>query len=202
MDGVDAWDMPSLRAKLKKAKPGTGEVRRAIESCTFDIGERGFTMLIATFGKSGPWKKALEVFETMSGPVMAARGIRPNAYSYSAIISVCCGAKASSKALGLYNEMKAFNPSATLKPSALIYGCLIPECSRASCFHTVVELYQEMQAFGFQGSDATLLCVLEAMLVLKKWLMAADVLDMLQLRGFVVPQKSYKDLYRACAETG
>lgn len=193
--------MAALRSFLKSAQAGTGEIQKAIEASTFDIGERGFTMLIATCGRSGRWKKALDVFDAMCGESMFSKGIRPNAFSYSATISVCCGAKACGKALEVYGKMKAVaREDSTLSPTSFVFEALIPECHRSGRYDKAAELYEEMLSMGMPPSSPTLLCVVEAYLGRKNLKLAAEAIDRVHSMGKALPKKCYRDFIRGCAE--
>lgn len=60
-----AVDMDGLREAVGQASAGTGEVRRAITSATFQPRAAAFTSLIQQCARAKNWQKALEVFETM-----------------------------------------------------------------------------------------------------------------------------------------
>lgn len=97
------FDMDTLKAAIQAAKPDCGEVRRAIESSTFKPRERAFTRLINMCGRQKESRKALEVFATMCD----YRGVRPNTYTYSALISACSSAGDWDLAVDVYRRMKA-----------------------------------------------------------------------------------------------
>lgn len=102
-EGLQApYDMNTLKVAIQVAKPGTGEVRKVIEACTFRPRERAFTRLINMCGRQKEAAKALEVFEVMR----YSRSVRPNTYTYSALISACSNAGDLDAAIDVYNRMK------------------------------------------------------------------------------------------------
>ncbi|GMH41415.1 hypothetical protein BSKO_09325 [Bryopsis sp. KO-2023] len=198
-----AGSMQALRRALKYARVGTGEIAKAIESCSFDIRERGFTMLIVTCRRSGRWRKAMEIFETMRGKVISTRGVKPNFYTYSALISVCCNAGACAKAIEIIEEMTpTLGRDSSVEPDVGIYRAVISACLRFERFKSVLDLHHTMLKRGVPQDVVILLCVLEAFLKFKKWRQAADAMDELHAMGVTIPMKHYTHFMSCCAEDG
>lgn len=198
-----AGSMQALRRALKYARVGTGEIAKAIESCSFDIRERGFTMLIVTCRRSGRWRKAMEIFETMRGKVISARGVKPNFYTYSALISVCCNAGACAKAIEIIEEMTpGLGRDSSVEPDVGIYRAVISACLRFERFKSVLDLHYTMLKRGVPQDEVILLCVMDAFLKFKKWHSAADVMDELHAMGATIPMKHYTNFLSCCAEEG
>ena len=96
------FDMDTLKAMIQAARPDCGEVRKAILSCTFKPRERAFTRLINMCGRQKESRKATEVFATMR----ECRGLRPNTYTYSALISACSNSGDWDSAVDVFHRMK------------------------------------------------------------------------------------------------
>lgn len=197
-------DMRGLRRALKHIDTGNGSVARAIEASTFDLSERGFTMLIVSCRRCGRWKTAMEIFRVMKGESMRAKGVKPNFYTYSSLISVCCSAGACNQALGLYREMKReAEKDSSLKPDATVYSTLIAACHRRHRAQNVVDLHDNMvQDCPDVESTKSLLCVLEACGEAKLWDRAFTMLDMLMENEQPVPLTTYIRLLSSCADQG
>ncbi|GMH41449.1 hypothetical protein BSKO_09359 [Bryopsis sp. KO-2023] len=193
-----AQNLPSMRAALKSAKEGCGEVERIIELAEFSIGERGFTTLIVTCGRMGSPKKAIEIFRAMS-----VRSIRPNSYTYGAIISVCCSASQCDLALKYYEEMRAAAAEdASCKPDARVYKNLVPTCLQHAKFDIVLALFEEISSAGIEADKLTLESVLEASWRRRRWDVAARVLDDSHARDQILSPRAYTKLLGACADHG
>lgn len=94
--------MNTLRAAIQAANPGSDEIRKIIEACTFKPRERAFTRLINMCGRQKESTKCLEVFDVMC----TSRSVRPNTYTYSALISACNNAGDFDAAIDVYHRMK------------------------------------------------------------------------------------------------
>lgn len=202
--GEVSMDMRGLRRALKHIDTENGGVARAIESSTFDLSERGFTMLIVSCRRCGRWRTAMEIFKVMKGDSMRAKGVRPNFYTYSSLISVCCSAGACSQALGLYKEMKReAEKDPSLRPDVEVYSTLIAACHRRHRASNVMDLYDTMQQ---ECPDAittkTMLCVLEACGDAGFWERGFDMLDMIMDQETAVPSTTYIRLLSSCADQG
>lgn len=194
-------DMRGLRRSLKHIDPGNGSVARAIESSTFDLSERGFTMLIVSCRRCNRWRTAMEIFTVMKGDSMREKGVRPNFYTYSSLISVCCSAGACNQAVALYREMKSEavkDPS--LMPDATVYDILIAACHREHRALDVVDLYDDMlEDCPDVINTKSILCAVEAFGDAKLWDRAFDMLDMLMEHDIQAPSTTYIHLLSSCA---
>lgn len=195
--------MRSLRHILKRAATGTGDVARAIESCTFHLNERGFTMLISACGRSGRWRKALEIFRSMDRKSVVARGVKPNFYVFSSLISVCSKAGACSIAMGVFNEMlreAAWNPE--LKPDGQVFEHLMRGLNKQGAHENVINLYYTMVKQRLPASVIVLLFVLEAFVKVADWDQAFKVLDEMHAADLHVPLEAYTLFLVGCANYG
>lgn len=195
--------MRNLRRAIKVARTGTGEVARAIESCSFKLSERGFTMLIVTCRRSGKWKKAMEIFDTMNGDVVASSGVKPNFYTFSSLISVCCNGGACSKALQVFKSMKqAALEAPELAPDAEVYSTLIRGLSRGSWFVDAVQVFYESKALGLLLDNHGLVATIEALVDVCMLDDGVDAVDSLHGRGQLLPNKMYIQFLKSCADEG
>lgn len=198
-----AENMRMLRHAVKVARPGTGEIARAIESCTFDITERGFTMLIGTCQRSGRCKKAMEIFEAMTGPEMATRGILPNFYTYSSLISVCCCAGACSRALQVFESMREDTQlHGTTEADADVYKRLLCACHKDGRMMDVKMLYESLVENRLPADPELMVCAMEAFAELAEWDRAVCIMDKLHECGTQIPPRSYSRCLAACASHG
>lgn len=197
-----AADIKELRKAIMLAEPGSGRVVREIEACRFELSERGFTMLIIACKRYGSWRVALEILEAMKGERMAEKGVRPNFFTYSSLISVCCASAACDQALQLYGEMVELSQSdPELKPDETIYNPLIVACHKYHRPADATELYETMlPEYGDKVCKKTLVSVLECYGSVAKWRDAFDTLDVLVAAGETIPVETYVNLLSSCAD--
>lgn len=187
--GRPAENMQELRHQLKYARVGTGDIAAAFYACTFKVGAKGFTMLIVTCRRSGRWKKALEIFETMRGG--GVWGVKPNFYTYSALISVCCNAGACNKAIDIVRDMIYAASSGTdpgIEPDVGIFRVVMTACSRHERHKSVLELHRVMTQGNIPQDEAITTCVLQAFLALSNCRGALDSVHELWAMGAQVDE--------------
>lgn len=193
--------MKELRLKVKAVSVGTGEVARAICECGFTLSERGITTLIVSCARNHQWERAVEVFQAMSCPALAAR-VKPNFYIYSALISVCCAGGAFQQALDKLGEMRAtakLDPK--LKPDVQLYRILMGSFHAAGRHADVLQLFDMLLEDSVEGySSQVLLWVLEDAAKGEDWEKAFLVLDKLNELKMDVPQRVYTKLLATCAK--
>lgn len=197
------WDMETLKRAICFAKTGTGEVSRALETCTFRPREQAFTALINMCGRLRDWRKAMEVFDAMK----AIRGIMPNTYTYSALIAACSSSGEWDKALSVFEAMKMnarVDPNCI--PNEVTYSALITACQRGGMFDRALELYDEMIISGVKPDHITYSSVLAACEKSESWDRVEEILDIMHAQGMCGPQSVYAELinhyadYGACAK--
>lgn len=188
-----AWDMDTLKAAIHYARAGTGEVRSAIETCTFRPREAAFTALINLCGRLRDAAKAFEVFEAMKG----YKGVRPNTYTYSSLISACSSSGDWGKAMEVFRVMKdaaATDPGC--KPNEVTYSALITACERAGKFTEALELYDEMLQAGIAADKVTFCSALAACEKSERWERAEQIVEDMHGRGMSGTTSIYFELLR------
>lgn len=163
---VPAWDMETLKAGIRSAKAGTGEVKAVIQKCTFRPREQAFTTLINMCGRQRDWKKAIEVFDSMK----ALKTVRPNTYTYSALISACSCAGEWQRALSVFDAMKvAADSDPGCRPNHVTYCALVTACERCGQHDMALKLFDEMLASKISPDRVTWIAALSAADKLEKW---------------------------------
>lgn len=197
-----AEDIKELRKRLMLAEPGSGGVVKMIETCKCELSERGFTMLIIACKRYGNWRIALDILEAMKGEKMATKGIRPNFFTYSSLVSVCCASGACEQALQMYREMLVLaETDPALKPDDTVYNPLIVACHRYHRPADATILYETMlEEYREKVCKKSLVCVLECYGAIAKWREAFETLDVLVGSGVMVPVETYINLLSSCAD--
>ncbi|CAL8462083.1 g1614 [Coccomyxa elongata] len=143
-----AVDMDGLREAVGQATAGTGEVRRAITTATFQPRAAAFTSLIQQCARAKNWQKALEVFETMK----EYPAVKANYITYSALISACSSCGRWQEAEAQFEDMLAASRSDTdCAPNTITYSSLITACVRGGHLDRAVVWYRKMQESGVEA---------------------------------------------------
>lgn len=184
-----AYDMDSLKKAIYNAKTGTGEVSRIISTCLFRPREQAFTKLINLCGRLKNSKKAEEVFEAMK----LCNGIKPNFYSYSALITACNNSGNLNKSLVIFEKMKeaALNDTGC-RPNQVTYSAMITGCEREGEYERAIYYFDEMQELGMMPDRVSYwACIISSQ---KLGLMekASDVIDNMHVNNVVGPLEPYK----------
>lgn len=194
-----AADMDALKMAVQRSPRGTGEVRRAIESCTFRPREQAFTALINLCGRLRDWQKAMEVFETMR----RFPGVQPNTYTYSALISACSSSGKHGKALEVFLKMKeAANENQECKPNLVTYSAVIAACERGGMFEVALELYDEMVRENVAPDRITFVSALAACEKSGNWEKAEDILNSMHQQSLAGTSGVYHGLLNYYAAEG
>lgn len=198
--------LDSLRGLIQavKAAPcGTGAVSEAIKAATFEISDRDVTRLIMACRNLKQWRKAIEVLDAARQGNGLVGTVQPNFFTYSAAISVCCKCRRLMEAMELLEEMKeAGRIDPNFYPDSVVYRLLISCSAKEGRPNKVLELHQDMIASGIEPDDQTLLLVLTALIEVREWRGAADILDRIHARQEVLPLDRYTQFIAACAKDG
>lgn len=199
-----ARDMSGLRRMLKSIDPASGDICRTIESAAFTLSERGFTMLIVSCRRCNRWEKAMEIFRAMKGDVLRSKGIRPNFYTYTSLISVCSAAGACSQGLQVLEEMRlAAESNPDIVPDVQVYETLIVACHLQHKSQDVVKLYGMMKTeWSQEVSREALICVMEAFGDIGKWDQAFELLEVMAGMSQEVLLSTYTRLLCFCVNQG
>lgn len=197
-------NMNALRRALKTADVSKGEIAWAIENSDFNLTERGFTMLIASCKRCRLWKKASEIFNVMKGETIRKRGIEPNFYTYTSLISVLCVSGACPQAMKMLMEMRvAAKNNPKLRPDSEVYHVLVEACARANRRADVCRLHDMMVQDGVsRTSIPTLLSILEASSEMGCWGSALRILDELHSLQVDLSWRVYSGVLMSCAKKG
>lgn len=184
-------DMAQLERAILWAATGSGEVSRIISSCAFQPRIQAFTKLITLCGRSGDATKALEVFECMRG--YASEQVKPNAYSYSALIFALGNGGMWEEALAAFDEMKiAAKTDPLCEPSLISYSSAISACERGHRADIAVELYHDMVQAGIQPDRVLFLSLLEVCIKQEDWKNGESILDSMHGYGLAASNRIYK----------
>lgn len=175
-----AWDMETLKAGVRCAKTGSGEVKDFIQKCTFRPREQAFTTLINMCGRLRDWAKALEVFEAMK----ELKTVRPNTYTYSALISACSCAGEWQRALSVFDAMKvAAESDPGCRPNHVTYCALVTACERCGQHKAALELFDEMMHANITPDRVTWIAALSAADKIEDWDKVEVLLGQMHERG-------------------
>lgn len=206
-DGVECQELdclPTLLSAVRGAPAGTGEVRRVIEAASFKVCSRDITRLITSCKSMKQWEKAIEILDvTRQGYHSLHNVSKPNFFTYSAAISVCCKTGRLVEADRLLEEMKvAAGCDPSLSPDRVVYRMLVSCCAKADRVDRVLELHEEMERLGVEADDQTLKHVLTAQINVRNLEAAIAVMDQMHQKGKELSVKQYAHMISACSEVG
>ena len=197
--GKPAWDMETLKAAIYYAEAGTGDVRKAIETCTFRPREQAFTALINICGKMRDAPKAFEVFETMKD----YRGVKPNTYTYSSLISACSSSGDLDQAMEVFRAMKgAALTDPGCKPNEVTYSALITACERGGKCSEALDLFDELLRSGLSPDKATYCSAVTACQRTDQWARAEQLVEDMHGQSLSATSSVYFDLLQHYGEQG
>lgn len=194
-------DLAGLVRAMKTALPGDGSIETLIDSATFDITSREFTRLITACRSPKQWRKAIEILE-VAKRTDASNCVHSNFFTYSAAISVCCKSGRLKEGLRLLEEMKgAAEDNPSLAPDSVVYRLLVACCMKHGKHRQAVDCFWECVRAGLEPDDQTLQHALRALVGVKDWEAALEVLDKLHGRRGELPLQEYsKMITAACAD--
>jgi len=185
------FDMDTLKAAIQAARPDCGEVRKAIESSTFKPRERAFTRLINMCGRQKESRKALEVFETMRD----YRGVRPNTYTYSALISACSNAGDWDLAVDIFHRMKVAAASdPRCRPNQVTYNAIISASERGGHYDVCLACFRDMISSDACPDSVTYCSAINACQKLGNWEEAERILSIMHSHRFVASVGIYSTM--------
>lgn len=191
-------DLPGLMKVVKAALPGDGAIEAAVSAVPFEISSREYTRMITACKGLKQWKKAMEILEVAKRKRMLGSP-QPNIFTYSAVISVCCRSGRLREGLKLLDEMKCSAvENGSLAPDSIVYRLLVGCCLKQGKYSRAFELYQECMRTGLEPDDHTLQHILNALIFMKDWKQAADIMDMLHVRRGCLPVQQYNVFIDAC----
>ncbi|KAK9826810.1 hypothetical protein WJX81_003120 [Elliptochloris bilobata] len=151
--GEAPWDMLSLKSAIVSARPGTGEVARAIAGASFQPQAAAFTALLHTCAKARAWQTALEVFAAMRAHHPS---VAPNTVHFSSLISACAAAGRWQEAIQVFGEMQAAaanDPGCA--PNVITYSALMTACCAGGRPDAAQQVFRGMRAAGVQPDHIT-----------------------------------------------
>jgi len=139
----------------------------------------------------------------MCGPYYRKKGLKPNAFTYSALISVLAEWREWDRALAILDVMKReAEKDASCAPNGKTYAKLIAGCEEEGRVDTVFDLYEEMLAMGLESDRLTMVCVLGASMQRGEWDKAKRMLDELHGRGMPAAPETYDRFIMNCSGRG
>lgn len=194
-------DMVQLERAVLWATTGSGEVQRVIASCTFQPRIQAFTKLITLCGRTGDAAKAQEVFEAMK--LFDSKNVKPNAYSYSALIFALGNGGMWEEALAAFEEMKlAAKTDPQCQPSLISYSSAISACEKGHRADLAIDLYHAMVGEGIRPDRVVFLSLLEACIQEGDWSNATSMLEVMHSHGFAASSRIYKYFLEELAAHG
>eukprot|EP00210_Caulerpa_lentillifera_P005235 g5002.t1 len=193
------WDMNSLKAAIRNAEAGTGEIANIISSCSFKPREPAFTKIISMCGRWKSSEKAFEVFQAM----IERRGVQPNAITYTALVAACSVAEDYNTAMKVYNEMKnAAITDPECQPNEVTFNKIITASEENGNYAFAINCFHETETKGVEVDRAVYYSVLNSCLKTESWKEAERVLSIIHGKGFAATLENYSVMIDHYGERG
>eukprot|EP00210_Caulerpa_lentillifera_P005231 g4998.t1 len=199
ISAMGPWDMNSLKAAIRRAVAGTGEIANIISSCTFKPREAAFTKIISMCGRWKSSEKAFEVFQAM----VERRGVQPNAITYTALIAACSVAEDYNAAMKAYNKMKnAASTDPSCQPNEVTYNKIITASEENGNYAFAINCFHETVTRGVEVDRAVYYSVLNSCLKTESWEEAERILSIIHGKGFAATLENYSAMIDHYGEKG
>lgn len=182
-------DLEGLSAAVQWARPGTGEIAKLLETCSFKPGPPAYTTLIKACGRAGHWEKGLELYEYMK-----SHGVVANSITFSALINACGKCRQWEKALELFTQMRENDVEANI----FTYSALISACAKGKQWDRATKVFDEMQEAGVAPDGITYSAMISACERGRQWGRALDLFREMESAGYEANVITFNSLLRAC----
>lgn len=197
VDMMYAHTIDELKKFVSMVEPC--DVRRVIEQSKIVPREMAFTSLIQMAGKMRQVQKAVAIFEAMKD---SKHAVRPNMYSYTALISALARVGDWELAEKYFAEMTQLSKTdPTVAPNRVTFSSMISVYEKAKKFDSAIEMYERQLAANIQPDLITYLSVLGACQASRDELAlsrAADILDNMHASKLTGTPMMYLNLLVAC----
>lgn len=193
-----AHDMDELRQFVLQVEPGY--VKRVIEQALFVPRQMAFTSLMQMAGKLKQADKAVAIFEAMKD-LSQSLDIKPNTFSYTALISALARVGEWRQAEEYFAEMKHKSvDDEEVRPNRVTFSSMISVYEKANKFDMAIETFEEQIAAGIEPDLITYASVLNACIRSGNLAMVLKMLESMHSQGIVGPQQLYHNILAACTK--
>jgi pentatricopeptide repeat protein len=179
----------------------TEYVKRVIDQARVVPREMAFTSLIQLAGKARQTDKAIIIFEAMKG---SKHGVKPNMYSYTALISALAKVgdwESAERYFGHMKEAAKSDPDVT--PNRVTFSSMISVYEKAKKYDSALRTFEEQLEANIQPDLITYISVLAACQASREKTalrQAVTILEKMHGSNLIGSRHMYLNLLSACTE--
>lgn len=187
--------MDGLKQIILQAPTGTGAIEQAIRQAPFSPRNAAFTSLLQLLGKARQPDKALELFEVMKN----VAGVKPNTFSYSAIISALAKVGRWQEAEDLWEEMLQRSDSdVDCRPNTVTFSSMISAYEKGGQVEKALNIFKYQQHFGMEPDLITYHSLFRACESAANAEAAIELLDKMHGQGLTGSVQMYNSILSSC----
>lgn len=171
------------------------DVKTVIRQALFQPRQMAFTSLMQMAGKSKQTDKAVALFEAMK----EADSLKPNTFSYTALISALARVGDWKRAEAYFKEMKEVaRTDETVSPNRVTFSSMISVYDKADMFDMAMKTYKEQLESNIQPDLITYASILTACQRAGSLRDAIDILEEMHSNGLLGPLQLYHTILAEC----
>ena len=185
---LHARDMDQLRQFILQVR--SQDIRQVLKQAQFKPRQNAFTTLIQMVGKYKQTGKAIAIFEAMG----STDAVKPNTYTYTALISALARTGEWELAEQYFDEMKrkcTEEKDASVAPNRVTFSSMISAYEKANKFDKALQIFQEQIGSGIEPDYISFSSVLNACLKGGDMKAVRDVLESMHSQSIVGPPQLY-----------
>lgn len=192
---MQAMSMEDLKQYVMQVD--ASDVKTVIQQALFSPRQMAFTSLMQIAGKSKQTDKAVAIFEAMK----EIGTMKPNTFSYTALISALARVGDWERAEMYFQEMKKIaRTDTTVSPNRVTFSSMISVYDKANKFDMAMKTYKEQLDSNIQPDLITYASILTACQRAGSLKNAVEIVEAMHANGLLGPLQLYHNLLGECAD--
>lgn len=192
---MQAMSMEDLKQYVMQVD--ASDVKTVIQQALFSPRQMAFTSLMQIAGKSKQTDKAVAIFEAMK----EIGTMKPNTFSYTALISALARVGDWQRAEVYFQEMKQIaRTDTTVSPNRVTFSSMISVYDKANKFDMAMKTYKEQLDSNIQPDLITYASILTACQRAGSLKNAVEIVDAMHAHGLLGPLQLYHNLLGECSD--
>ena len=192
---MQAVNMEELKQYVMQVE--TSDVETVIRQALFAPLQMAYTSLMQMAGKSKQTDKAIAIFESMK----KIGSLRPNTFSYTALISALARVGDWQRAEEYFKEMKQVAETESgVSPNRVTFSSMISVYDKANKFDMAMKTYKEQLDSNIQPDLITYASILTACQRAGSLKDAVKILEAMHSNSLLGPLQMYHNLLSECSE--
>lgn len=192
---MQAMSMEDLKQYVMQVD--ASDVKTVIQQARFSPRQMAFTSLMQIAGKSKQTDKAVAIFEAMKDIGI----MKPNTFSYTALISALARVGDWQRAEVYFQEMKQIaRTDTTVSPNRVTFSSMISVYDKANKFDMAMKTYKEQLDSNIQPDLITYASILTACQRAGSLKNAVVIVEAMHANGLLGPLQLYHNLLGECSD--